>query len=58
MNIEELDIFIEVAQKKSFALVAHERNVAPSSISRAIAGLEDKLGLSGPSIKMQTRLDD
>lgn len=43
MDIEELEIFIDVAQRKSFAFVAHERNVAPSSISRAIAGLENKL---------------
>lgn len=43
MNIEELETFVEVAQRKSFALVAHDRNVAPSSVSRAIANLEDKL---------------
>ncbi len=45
MNIEELEIFIDVAQRGSFAAVANERNFAPSSISRTIASLEDKLGI-------------
>ncbi len=45
MNLEELEIFIDVAQKSSFALVAKERNLAPSSVSRAISSLEDKLGI-------------
>lgn len=45
MNLEELEIFVDVAQRSSFALVASERNLAPSSVSRAIASLEDKLGI-------------
>ncbi|PCI96930.1 MAG: LysR family transcriptional regulator [Alphaproteobacteria bacterium] len=45
MNIQALEIFIEVANNSSFAKVAKNRNVAPSSISRAIANLEDLLNL-------------
>ncbi len=45
MNIETLQIFIAVAEKQSFAQVADDLNLAPSSISRAIAGLEDQLDL-------------
>lgn len=43
MDIQEIEIFIAVAKKSNFAAVAHERNIAPSSISRTIASLEDKL---------------
>lgn len=43
MEIQELEIFVAVARTSSFAAVAQERNVAPSSISRSIASLEDKL---------------
>lgn len=43
MDIQNIEIFIAVAQKSSFAAVALERNVAPSSISRSIAALEEKL---------------
>lgn len=45
VDIEALRIFIDVMHRGSFAAVARERSVAPSSISRAIAGLEDELGL-------------
>lgn len=45
MDIEALRIFIDVMHRGSFAAVARERSVAPSSISRAVAGLEDELGL-------------
>lgn len=43
MDIQNIEIFIAVAQKSSFAAVAQEYNVAPSSISHAIASLEEKL---------------
>jgi len=45
MNLDTLDLFVEVARKRSFAAVAKKRNVDPSSVSRAIADLEAELGL-------------
>ena len=45
MDLEVLKVFVEVMQQGSFASVARERNVDPSSISRSIAGLERELGV-------------
>ncbi len=45
MNVTELETFIEVVRKGSFTEVARARSVAPSSISRSIASLEEKLGI-------------
>jgi DNA-binding transcriptional LysR family regulator len=45
MNISVLQTFIEVMRQGSFAAVARERNVDPSSVSRAIALLEEELGV-------------
>ncbi len=45
MEISVLKIFTEVMRQESFAAVARGRNVDPSSISRAIAGLEQELGV-------------
>ncbi|GAD02871.1 transcriptional regulator [Agarivorans albus MKT 106] len=45
MDITKLKIFVAVYRAKSFAVVAKQRNVAASSISRTIAGLEEELGL-------------
>lgn len=45
MNTDDLTLFSEVARLGSFAAVAKARNVDPSSISRAISGLEDALGV-------------
>ena len=45
MDTATLGTFVEVVRRGSFAAVARDRNVDPSSISRAIAGLEDELGL-------------
>lgn len=45
MDLGTLDLFVEVARKRSFAAVARERNVDPTSVSRAIADLEAELGL-------------
>ena len=45
MNVTDLQIFVETLRRGSFAAVARERNVDPSSISRIIAALEDELGL-------------
>lgn len=43
MDIESLRIFVRVARRGSFAVVARDRGTDPSSISRAIAALEDEL---------------
>ena len=45
MDLEVLQVFVEVMRQGSFASVARERNVDPSSISRSIAGLEKELGI-------------
>lgn len=45
MDSRSLELFATVAQRGSFAAVAKERNVDPSSISRTIAELEAELGL-------------
>jgi DNA-binding transcriptional LysR family regulator len=45
MELSVLQTFIEVVKQGSFAAVARERNVDPSSVSRAIAGLEEELGI-------------
>ncbi|MEM9536783.1 MAG: LysR family transcriptional regulator [Cyanobacteria bacterium P01_E01_bin.45] len=44
MDIESLRVFIEVARRGSFAAVARDRNLDPSSISRIVSLLEDSLG--------------
>ncbi|MEM1415188.1 MAG: LysR family transcriptional regulator [Myxococcota bacterium] len=44
MDVDTLELFLEVVRRGSFAAVARERGVAASSVSRAIAGLEDALG--------------
>lgn len=45
MDLSVLHIYVEVMRQGSFAAVARDRNVDPSSISRAIAGLEQELGV-------------
>lgn len=45
MDIEALDLFLAVARQGGFAAVAKERGLDPSSVSRAIAGLEADLGV-------------
>jgi DNA-binding transcriptional LysR family regulator len=45
MDISALQLFIEVVQQGSFAAVARDRNLDPSSVSRTIAGLEAELGV-------------
>lgn len=44
MEISDLEIFVEVMNHGSFAAVARERNIDPSSVSRTIADLEKQLG--------------
>jgi DNA-binding transcriptional LysR family regulator len=45
MDISVLQIFVEVVRQGSFAAVARDRNIDPSSVSRTIAGLEAELGV-------------
>ncbi|MEM8639958.1 MAG: LysR family transcriptional regulator [Cyanobacteria bacterium P01_G01_bin.54] len=45
MDIATLQLFVEVMRQGSFAAVARNRNLDPSSVSRAIASLEKDLGI-------------
>lgn len=45
MNTQDLTLFIEVARAGSFAGAAKVMEADPSTVSRAIAGLEDELGV-------------
>lgn len=45
MELSVLQLFVDVVKQGSFAAVARERNLDPSSVSRAIAGLEAELGI-------------
>lgn len=45
MNWHNVEIFVDVMRTLSFTDVARQRDMAPSSVSRAIASLEDDLGV-------------
>lgn len=45
MDLDALRTFLSVYRGGSFAAAARSHGVAPSSVSRAIAGLEDELGM-------------
>ncbi|MGL4611766.1 MAG: LysR family transcriptional regulator [Trueperaceae bacterium] len=45
MDVNVLKTFVEVMRRGSFAAVARDNDLDPSSVSRIIAGLEDELGL-------------
>ena len=45
MDTAILQTFVEVMRHRSFAAVARERNIDPSSVSRAISNLEKELGV-------------
>ncbi|HVO04048.1 MAG TPA: LysR family transcriptional regulator [Candidatus Cybelea sp.] len=45
METADLRTFVAVARRSSFAAVAREQNADPSSVSRAIAGIEAELGV-------------
>jgi DNA-binding transcriptional LysR family regulator len=45
VDIAVLKLFTDVVKHSSFATVARDRDVDPSSVSRAIAGLETELGI-------------
>src|SRR5688572_15345054 len=45
MDLGNLQIFVEVVRSRSFAAVARARDLDPSVVSRAIASLEQELGV-------------
>ncbi|MDX2104310.1 MAG: LysR family transcriptional regulator [Alphaproteobacteria bacterium] len=45
LNLRQVELFVAVAQRLSFAAVAKDLGLDPSSVSRAIAELEADLGL-------------
>jgi DNA-binding transcriptional LysR family regulator len=45
VKTEDLDLLVAVARRGSFAAVAKERDLDPSSVSRTIADLEEELGI-------------
>ncbi len=45
MDIDDLDLLVAVASAGSFAAVARSRDLDPSSVSRAVAAVEQRLGL-------------
>jgi DNA-binding transcriptional LysR family regulator len=45
VNAEDLELFVEVARSGGFAAAARSSDLDPSSVSRAIAGLEAELGV-------------
>ncbi len=45
MELTQLRAFVEVARAGGFAAAAETRNVAPSSVTRAVAGLERSVGV-------------
>lgn len=44
MDIDSVRVFVDVMKQGSFAAVARQRDMDPSSISRSISNLEDELG--------------
>lgn len=46
MEIHFLRLFLQVFRRGSFAAVARDHNIDPSSVSRAVAALETELGFS------------
>lgn len=45
MEVAVLQLFIDVMRKGTFAAAAREHDLDPSSVSRAISGLEEELGV-------------
>ena len=45
-NLDQLRVFVSVAEQRSFSAVARQQRKAQSAISSAIAMLEDDLGVS------------
>lgn len=45
MDVATLRVFLDVAQRGSFAAVARDRDTDPSTVSRTVAALEKELGI-------------
>ncbi|HBJ92077.1 MAG TPA: LysR family transcriptional regulator, partial [Hyphomonadaceae bacterium] len=45
MDVKQLQLFVETVKLGSFAAVARGEGVDPSSVSRQIASLEERLGV-------------
>lgn len=45
MDLRSLDLFVQVARRGSFAAVARDLGLDPTSVSRTVAALEGRLGL-------------
>ncbi len=45
MELSTLRLFADVIRRRNFAAVARDHGLAPSSVSRSIASLEDELGI-------------
>jgi len=45
-NLEQLRVFVDVAEQRSFSAVARRQRKAQSAISSAVAMLEEDLGVS------------
>jgi len=45
MDLETLELFIDVMRQRNFTEIARKRDLAPSSVSRTITGLEEELGV-------------
>jgi len=45
MDLNNLKIFVDVIRRGSFAAVARDHDIAPSTISRAVAALEAEMGV-------------
>ena len=44
-NVAELEVFVAVAEARSFRRAATERGVSASALSQAIRNLEERLGV-------------
>ena len=45
MNVDQLTIFLDVSESQNFSVTANKLGISQSAVSRAIASLEDELGI-------------
>ena len=45
MNVDQLSIFLEVSESQNFSATANKLGISQSAVSRAIASLEEELGI-------------
>lgn len=45
MNVDQLAIFLDVSESQNFSVTANKLGISQSAVSRAIASLEDELGI-------------